>query len=282
MKVWEFRREISDLITHAVTALASLLLLGVAAHIILSSAYEGILVIAERGIAFFLEPPGPPGGRLGGIGPILTGTVLIISLATLISCALGIPAGLFMSEYRDSKIARVTHEAVQLIAEVPTVIVGLVVFFLIVVPMKTPSAFAGAVSLSIVALPYVASQVRESVSSIPLMYREAAFSLGLPKWKVVLGVLLPFSARGVATATLLGIMRALGETAPVLFTAGAALHAFYGLDKPSSTLSLLIIYFAVSPYENWRRLAWGSAFILVILSLMLAYIVRKVSSRGGL
>lgn len=280
MRWHDLKRSVYDRAVHLATVGVTFVILGAALHMLLSAMYYGATAIVEQGLSFFLEPPGLPGGGGGGIGPVLIGTAVIVALSTAVSSAIGVPAGLLMSEYAGTRLAKFTASAVQMIAEVPTIIVGLVVFLLLVMPMRTPSALAGAASLSVAALPYVATQVRESVSAIPLTYREAAFSLGLPRWKVVLRILVPMSSRGIVTAVLLGIMRSLGETAPVLFTAGLALRTFYGLDKPASTLSLMIFHFATTPYENWRKLAWGATFMLVVTSLALAHSVRSLSSRG--
>ncbi len=277
MRARSIRRRLADLAVHLLTAASALAILGAAGHILLSALIEGLPVLL-RGASFFLEPPGPPGGDVGGVSPSLAGTLVTVAIATLASTALGVPAGVMLSEARGSPLARAAERAVELIAESPSIVVGLVVFTLLVVPMRTPSALAAAVSLSVVALPYVAAQVRESLAAIPLVYREAAFSLGLPKWKTVFLLLIPMNARGVATAVLLGSMRALGETAPVLFTAGAAFQAFYGIDKPSSTLSLLVFFFAGTPYENWRKLAWGAVLLLAMLSTSLAFLTRRLSS----
>ena len=277
MRARSIKRRLADLAVHLLTAASALAILGAAGHILLSALIEGLPVLL-RGASFFLEPPGPPGGDVGGVSPSLAGTLVTVAIATLASTALGVPAGVMLSEARGSPLARVAERAVELIAESPSIVVGLVVFTLLVVPMRTPSALAAAVSLSVVALPYVAAQVRESLAAIPLVYREAAFSLGLPKWKTVFLLLIPMNARGVATAVLLGSMRALGETAPVLFTAGAAFQAFYGIDKPSSTLSLLVFFFAGTPYENWRKLAWGAVLLLAMLSTSLAFLTRRLSS----
>lgn len=273
----ELFRKALDALVHATVGLTSLCLLGVGFHILLAAFVEGLPVLLSRGFSLLTEPPGPPGGEIGGLGPVLLGTAVTVSLGVLGAALIGVPAGVLMSEYRGLWLAKAADAAVQLISEIPSVVVGLLVFVLLVVPMRSPSALAAAVSLCLTALPYVAAQTRESLAAIPLTYREAALSLGVPKWKVVLAVLLPMNLRGVATALLLGAARALGETAPVLFTAGAAFHAFYGLSGPTSTLSLLIFHFAQSPYENWRRLAWAAVLLLVLLTLSLAIAVRRLS-----
>ncbi|MEM0093115.1 MAG: ABC transporter permease subunit [Thermofilum sp.] len=277
MRLHELKRAVLDKLFHAAAASASAALLAVSAHIIAASVVEGLPALLAAGPALFVEPPGLPGGELGGLGPVLAGTLVIVSLSVLMSALIGVPAGILLSEYGGSWLARSAGAALQMISEIPSVVVGLVVFTLLVLPMRTPSALAAAVSLCITALPYVAAQTRESLAAIPLTYREAAFSLGLPRWKAVLMLLVPMNARGVATAVLLGAARSLGETAPVLFTAGAAFTAFYGLTGPSSTLSLLIFYFAPSPYENWRRLAWAAVLLLVALTAALSLAVRRLS-----
>ncbi len=277
MRLHSLKRAVLDRVFLAVTASATLALLAVGAFIVAISAVESFPVIAALGPALFIEPPGLPGGEFGGLGPVLVSTAVIVSLGVLVGSLIGVPVGILMSECRGSWLARAADAALQAISEIPSVVVGLVVFVVLVLPMRTPSAIAAAVSLCITALPYIAAQTRESLAAIPLSYREAAFSLGLPRWKAVLRLLVPMNARGVATAVLLGGARALGETAPVLFTAGAAFSAFYGLIGPSSTLSLLIFYFAPSPYENWRRLAWAAVLLLVALTIVLSSAVRRLS-----
>ncbi|MCS7105244.1 MAG: ABC transporter permease subunit [Thermofilaceae archaeon] len=274
---WRLRRTMVDKVTFAAVAIASIALLFVGAHVILVALVEGLPVMAEKGLRLFIESPGLPGGGIGGFGPTLIGTIVMVLTASLAGAAIGVPTGILMNEYSSWWLSKIAREALQLIAEIPSIVVGLVVFVLVVLPMGRPSALAGALSLCITALPYIAAQTRESLAAIPMSYREAAFSLGLPKWKTVLRIIVPMNLRGIATAVLLGTMRALGETAPVLFTAGAAFHAFYGLDRPSSTLSLLIFFFAQTPYENWKRLAWAAVLQLIVLSMVLAFAVRKLS-----
>ncbi|ABL78460.1 phosphate ABC transporter permease PstA [Thermofilum pendens] len=241
--------------------------------------YAGASVVLRRGISFFTEPPAPPGvGETGGVIYALLGTLLMTLIAVLVSSPLGVLTGIYVSEYPRDPLARLAEHASQFLSEVPSVLLGVFVYGAVVVYTKSPSLLAGALSLSLVVTPYIVVHTKEILSSIPFAYREAAFALGLPKWKTVLLVLLPMNLRGIASSLLAAYFRALGETAPVLFTAGAAFNGFYGLLGPSSTLSLLVWTYGQSPFENWQELAWGAAFILVAFTLA-ASIALRVSVR---
>lgn len=241
------------------------------------SIISSIQVIASEGLAIFLEPPGLPGaGRIGGLGPILLNTAIITFTALVFAAPIGIVVGVYLFEKHSSKLAVFVSNAVQMLSEMPSIITGLFVFTVVCLQMKSYSLLAGAMSLGLTALPYIVTQVRESLSSIPPSYLEAAYSLGLSRWKTVWLVLVPMSKTGIASSLLLGYMRTLGETAPVLLTAGFALYSFYGFFGPGNTISLLIYRFAQTPYENYKLLAWTGAAILLFGSFILSYIVRKM------
>lgn len=163
MKLHSIRRRALDALVHAAAGLVTLALVAVGAHIIAASVIEGLPVVLALGPSLFTRPPGPPGGELGGLGPVLVGNAAIVSLGALLGTLIGVPVGILMSEYRDSWLAKAADSALQMIAEIPSVVVGLVVFTLLVLPMRTPSVPAAAVSLCITALPLVAAQTRESL-----------------------------------------------------------------------------------------------------------------------
>ncbi|MGC9146679.1 MAG: PstA family ABC transporter permease [Infirmifilum sp.] len=242
-----------------------------------SSIYWSFKALLSEGMGLFIKPPGVPGGsEIGGLGPVILNTIFITGLAISFAAPLGVVVGVYLSENRNGKLSKIVSQAVQMISEMPTIVIGLFVFSVVCLPLGGYSMLAGAVSLAIAALPYIVTQVRETLMSIPSTYREAAYSLGLPRWKTVWFLLVPMSKSGVASAIMLGYMKALGETAPVLLTAGFALYGFYGLLGPSNTVSLLIYKFAQTPYDNYRILAWTASAILLLGSLSLSYLVRRV------
>ncbi|QOJ79347.1 ABC transporter permease subunit [Infirmifilum lucidum] len=260
-------------------SLATLTFLSSVTHIAAVSLARATTAFVSEGIKVLVAPPGPPGGELGGIGPILVGTLFVAGLALFLAAPLGVVVGVYLSETREGLLPSVLSLVVYMLSEIPTIVIGLFVFSVICVPMKSYSALAGATSLAIAILPFIVTQVREAINSIPPDYREAAYSLGLPRWKTVWLILVPMARPGVLSGILLGLMKALGETAPVLLTAGFALYGFYGLTGPSNTLSLAIYRFSVTPYENYRALAWTAASILLVSSVVLSYATRRLAGR---
>ena len=238
----------------------------------------GFKVIVETGPAFFTTAPAAPGEESpGGIYYTLIGSFVMISLAVAIAFPIGFLTGVYINEYPQTRLAILAESASHFLSEVPSVILGIFIYATYVLATKKTSLIAGALSLSLAILPYTVVQVRESLRVIPFIYREAAHSLGLPKWKTVFFVLVPMNIRGILVGLLSAFLRAFSETAPVLFTAGAAFYGFYGLDGPSSTLPLLVWNFAKTPYENWQKLAWGASSILALVSISLSFIIRKAT-----
>ncbi len=243
---------------------------------IIASIYvNGARIISPRFLVDF--PPPPLGGSDGGIGPALVGTLILMALSILIGGGLGLFTGIFLSEYGHHILSHYTRLSLQIMVEFPTVIIGLFAYAVLVLPLRSFNAFAGAFALAIVIIPYVALQVREAYASIPYSLKEAAYSLGVSPFVVNLRILLSVARRGVATALLVGLARAAGETAPLLFTIlGTTLSYFEGLDKPIGAVPLLIYNFALSPYERWHEVAWGAAAVLLTIILALFIVTRSL------
>jgi len=256
---------------------AAVTLLAVIVHTAFPSTLSLARVLMAEGLGFFVLPPGEPGGSVGGLGPVLLNTAVMTALALALSAPVGVAVGVYLGEERRSRLASIVSATVQMLAEIPTVIIGLFVFATICLSLRSYSLLAGAVSLAIAVLPFVIEQVKDVVISIPDEYREAAYALGLPRWKTVWLVLVPMCRTGIASGVLLGYTKALGETAPVLLTAGFALYGFYGLMGPSNTLSLVVFRFAMMPYENLRLLAWAASGLLLIASVALTYLVKRLA-----
>lgn len=237
--------------------------------------FEGLRVVTP---SFLTDVPPPPiEGEEGGIGPALMGTLVLVALAVLIGGGLGFFTGIFLSEYRHHPLAHYTRLALQIMVEFPTVIIGLFAYAVLVVPMRRFSALAGAFALAIVIVPFIALHVREAYASIPYQLKEAAYSLGVSPFVVNLKILLSAARRGVATAFLVGMARAAGETAPLLFTIfGTTLTYFEGIDQPVGAVPLLIYNFALSPSARWHEVAWGAAAVLLTIILALFILTRRL------
>jgi phosphate transport system permease protein len=218
--------------------------------------------------------PGTPGG---GLSNAIVGSLMIVLSCSLLSTPIGVLAGVYLSEYGDrSKSAAVTRFVNDIMLSAPSIVIGLFVYALVVVPSKHFSGWAGTIALSLIAIPVVVRTTENMLKLVPVSLREAAFALGAPKWKVSTTVVLKAAKSGVMTGLLLALARVSGETAPLLFT--ALNNQFFSLDmnKPMANLPVMIFQFAMSPYENWIDLAWGGALLITLTVLALNIIARVV------
>jgi phosphate transport system permease protein len=218
-----------------------------------------------------------PGSEGGGLANAIVGSLMIVLSCSLISTPIGVLAGVYLSEYSDrSKIAEVTRFVNDIMLSAPSIVIGLFVYALIVVPSKHFSGWAGTIALSLIAIPVVVRTTENMLKLVPVSLREAAFALGAPKWKVSTSVVLKAAKSGVMTGLLLALARVSGETAPLLFT--ALNNQFFSTDmnKPMANLPVVIFQFAMSPYDNWVNLAWGGALLITLTVLALNIIARVV------
>ena len=218
-----------------------------------------------------------PGSEGGGLANAIVGSLMIVISCALLSTPIGVLAGVYLSEYSDrSKIAEVTRFVNDIMLSAPSIVIGLFVYALIVVPSKHFSGWAGTIALSLIAIPVVVRTTENMLKLVPVSLREAAFALGAPKWKVSISVVLKAAKSGVMTGLLLALARVSGETAPLLFT--ALNNQFFSTDmnKPMANLPVVIFQFAMSPYENWVSLAWGGALLITLTVLALNIIARVV------
>ena len=218
-----------------------------------------------------------PGSEGGGLANAIVGSLMIVLSCSLLSTPIGVLAGVYLSEYSDrSKIAEVTRFVNDIMLSAPSIVIGLFVYALIVVPSKHFSGWSGTIALSLIAIPVVVRTTENMLKLVPVSLREAAFALGAPKWKVSTSVVLKAAKSGVMTGLLLALARVSGETAPLLFT--ALNNQFFSTDmnKPMANLPVVIFQFAMSPYENWVNLAWGGALLITLTVLALNIIARVV------
>lgn len=239
---------------------------------------KGGKVVLEAGVKFFTETPPPPGERIYGILTALAGTLELCILSVAMGIPISFATALLAVEFSTSVLSRLVRTLSRTLLEFPTVIVGMFVYVVVVEPMGAPSIVAGAVALSLVMLPYVVSYVESALKGVPQAYREAGFSLGMTRAQIAFRVVVPVARRGIATGFLLGLAKALGETAPLLFTLGRA-RKVLNLNPllPGDAIPMLIYDYAIAPYPNMREVAWGAALVLVTILLTLQVLARTLA-----
>jgi len=233
--------------------------------------------IAALDWAMFTQSTPAPGSEGGGLANAIVGSLMIVGFSTLISTPVGIFAGIYLAEYGDeSKTAAVTRFVTDIMLSAPSIILGLFIYAILVAQVKHFSGWAGSLALSLIAIPVVVRTTENMLRLVPGSLREAAFALGAPRWKVATMVTLRAAQAGVVTGVLLALARISGETAPLLFT--ALNNQFFSTDmnKPMSNLPVVIFQFAMSPYDNWVRLAWGGALLITLTVLVLNIVARVI------
>lgn len=226
---------------------------------------------------FFTESTPAPGSEGGGMANAIVGSLLIVGLTTLVSTPIGILAGIYLAEFGDrSKVASVTRFVTDIMLSAPSIVIGLFVYALFVTTTKHFSGWTGSVALSLIAVPVVVRTTENMLKLVPGSLREAAFALGMPRWRVSLDVCLRAVQGGVITGVLLAVARIAGETAPLLFTALNNQFFTWNMNEPMANLPVTIFNFAMSPYENWQNLAWGASALIAILVLLLNVLARVV------
>ncbi len=244
-------------------------------HILFSVFSKGLPVLIEGGVEFLTGTLAPPDDGLGGIGPAIIGTFVLTFLSSLIGLPIAVLTGVFSAEYPNSVIGKATKTLLLIMMEFPTILVGLFVMNVLVLPMGSYSAIAGALALAIVMMPYVAVYTEQALKEIPFIYKEGAFALGLKRSIVVFRILMGMAKKGIATGILIGIAKVAGETAPLLFTAGGSSRIYFaGLDKPVGAVPLLIYQLVQQPYENYHQIAWGASLVLMLIFLAIFIPIR--------
>ncbi|WP_425260173.1 phosphate ABC transporter permease PstA [Rubrivivax sp. RP6-9] len=223
----------------------------------------------------FTESTPPPQAEVGGLANAIVGSLIMVGLATLIGTPVGVLAGIYLSEYgQRSWLGHVTQFINDILLSAPSIVIGLFIYAAVVAPMKSFSAFAGVLALALIVIPVVVRSTATMLSLIPNSLREAAYALGTPKWKVIASVTLKASMAGVVTGVLLALARIAGETAPLLFTALSNQFFTANLGEPMASLPVTIFKFAMSPYENWQKLAWAGVFLITLGVLALNILAR--------
>jgi len=257
------------------TVLGIVLLFLILAHVVING-------LPALDLAFFTQRPKPFGEDGGGVEPAILGTLELAAASGLLAIPIGIAAAIFVVEYRSGRFAAPVRFAAELIAGLPSIVIGVFVWALLVRGWVGHYAgIAGAVALAVIMVPIVARTVEEVLKLVPHSLREAALALGAPKWKVILRVVVPTARAGIATAAILAIARSAGETAPLLLTALG--NDFFSTDllRPIDALPLRIYRYALSPYEDWHTKAWGASLVLVTVIGLLSLALRLAVRRGA-
>ena len=227
--------------------------------------------------SIFIESTPAPGSDGGGLSNAIVGSLLLVGCCTLISTPIGVLAGLYLSEYGDrSKVASITRFVTDIMLSAPSIVIGLFVYALVVAQVRHFSGWAGTIALALIAIPVVVRTTENMLRLVPGSLREAAYALGTPKWKVAFMITLRAAQSGVITGILLALARVSGETAPLLFTALNNQFFSTNMHAPMANLPVVIFQFAMSPYDNWVRLAWAGALLITMTVLVLNILARVV------
>ncbi len=233
------------------------------------------LGVGGLSLALFTEMTPPPQAEIGGLANAIFGSLLMVGLATLIGTPVGVLAGVYLAEYgRNSWLGRVTRFVSDILLSAPSIVIGLFVYTVWVARFKSFSGFAGVLALALIVIPVVIRTTDNMLGLIPNALREAAYALGTPKWRVILSITLKSARAGVITGVLLAVARISGETAPLLFTALSNQFWTSNLSEPMASLPVTIFKFAMSPYENWQKLAWAGVLLITLGVLVLNVIAR--------
>lgn len=233
-------------------------------------------------IAFLTQTPKPPGELGGGMANAIVGSGLILAIASLLGIPAGIGCGIYLAEYARGRMGDLVRFTADVLNGVPSIVIGMAVYGLIVIRQKHFSAFSGGVALGIMMIPTIARATEEMLLMVPNVVREAALGLGIPKWRTTLSITLRTASAGVITGCMLAFARVAGETAPLLFTAFGNQFWNLKLNQPTAAVSLQVYTYALSPYDDWHKQAWAGSLILIVMIVAAVAAVRIATSRGTL
>ena len=272
------RRRITD---HVMTGVALLTVFLVLAPLVAIFGYLVYRGVGAIDWAFLTQTPKPVGEAGGGMANAIVGSLLILGIASLIGVPFGVGAGIYLAEFGQNQLGRVIRFTADVLNGVPSIVIGIVAYGLVVLPQGHFSALSGGVALGIMMVPTICRTTEEMLLLVPQALREAAYGLGVPRWRTTLSIVLRTATSGVITGIMLAFARVAGETAPLLFTALG--NTFWSLrsDQPIAALPLQIYVYANSPYDDWHRQAWAGSLVLIILIVGAVAAVRYVVRRGS-
>jgi phosphate transport system permease protein len=273
------RRRIMDRVMTGVAVLTVVLVLLPLGAIFAYLIYKGT---GSINWAFLTQTPKPVGEPGGGMANAIVGSMVILAIASLMGVPLGIGAGIYLSEYGRNRYGDIVRFVSDVMNGVPSIVIGIVAYGLVVLRQGHFSAFAGGVALAIMMVPTIARTTEQMLLLVPQAIREAAYGLGIPRWRTTLSITLRAATSGVITGVMLAFARVAGETAPLLFTAFGNQFWNWKTDQPTAALSLQIFTYAISPFDEWHRQAWAGALVLIILIVSAVTAVRIAVRRGTL
>lgn len=275
-----FRRSLTNHVVTGAAIVSTILVLVPLVAIFGYLLYKGA---SSLNLAFFTHVPVPVGEPGGGMANAIAGSAVILGLASLLGIPVGIGAGVYLAEYaRGTWLGAAVRFTADVLNGVPSIVMGLAAYALIVAKQQHFSGMAGSVALAIMMVPTVTRTTEEMLATVPYTVREAALGLGIPKWRTVLSVSLRTASPGIITGCMLAFARVAGETAPLLFTAFGNQFWSFDLNQPIAALPLQIYVYALSPYDEWHRLAWAGALVLIVMIMASVTLVRIFANRGML
>lgn len=267
-------REIMDIVIKFISAGAAIFGIVILFLIIYEVVIRGF---SAFNISFFTELPAPPGMDEGGVANAILGTLMMTLLAAGMGVPIGLMVGIYLVEFgRDTKLAELVKFLTNVMIGIPSIIVGLFVYTILVKPLGQFSGYAGAVALAIIMLPVVARTTQDILMLVPNSLRESAFALGTSQWRVILNIIFRAAKSGLITGILLALARVSGETAPLLFTALNSPYWVTSLGQPTANLTVLIYNYAISPYTDWQQIAWGASLLIMMAVLTVNIFARVI------
>lgn len=273
-------RALTDGLATALAILATVVVVAPLVSIFIYLVYKGA---SSLNLDFFTKIPKPVGEVGGGMANAILGSGILLAVGSCLGIPVGIAGGVFLAEFgRGTKLANAIRFTADVLNGVPSIVMGIAVYSLIAVPQRHFSAFSGGVALGIMMIPTVCRTTEEMLLMVPNAVREAALALGVPNWLSVLAITVRTASAGIITGCMLAFARVAGETAPLIFTAFGNVNWSARLDEPIAALPLQIYVYALSPFDDWHRLAWAGSLVLIILIVLAVSLVRFVTSRGVL
>jgi len=268
-------------VNHLVTFLAIASTVIVIAPLIAILAYLLYMGAHSLNWAFFTRIPAPVGEEGGGMANAIAGSGIVLAIASVLGIPVGIAAGVYLAEFgRGKLLAAVVRFTADVLNGVPSIVMGIASYSLIVIKQGHFSAWAGGVALAVMMVPTITRTTEEMLATVPHAIREAALGLGVPKWRTVVSVSLKTASPGIITGCMLAFARVAGETAPLLFTAFGNQFWSFKLNQPIAALPLQIYVYAISPYDEWHRLAWAGSLVLIVMIMVAVTLVRIYAARG--
>lgn len=272
-------RRVKDVLVTAATAASVVLVLVPLGAIFGYLVYKGI---GSLNWAFLMQTPKPVGEVGGGMANAIGGSILILLIGSLVGVPVGIGAGIYLAEYGRGRFGDLIRFTADVLNGVPSIVIGIVAYGIVVLRQRHFSALAGGVALAIMMVPTITRTTEEMLLLVPIQVREAAYGLGVSRWRTTLSITLRTATSGVITGVMLAFARVAGETAPLLFTAFGNQYWNWNVNQPTAALPLQIFTYAISPFDEWHRQAWAGALILIVLIVVSVAAVRWVAGRGML